>query len=132
MDGKLEHMIELMNRNNPAQIDVDGLRRRALDKIDEMRKDLVKAVDEWIGIMKGHLMGSLGFDEIAKMRVEMEKLCEEVAVLKNALQGGSQPAVIKKVFQIDGEKLESSYTSMFKKYRDLEKNSEFEFAINWK
>lgn len=66
------------------------------------------------------------------MRVEMEKLCEEVAVLKNALQSGSQPAVIKKVFQIDGEKLESSYTSMFKKYRDLEKNSEFEFAINWK
>lgn len=34
MDGKLEHMMELMTRNNPAQIDVDGLRRRALDKID--------------------------------------------------------------------------------------------------
>jgi hypothetical protein len=118
-------MINIMNKCNPTLIDVDSIRHRALDRIDEMRKDLVKAVDEWINIMKGHLMSSLGFDDISKMKVEMEKLCEEVGVLRNALQSGNQPAIIKKVFQIDGEKLEASYTSMFKKYKELEKKSEF-------
>lgn len=39
------------------------------------------------------------------MKIEMEKLCDEVNMLKNALQNGSQPIIVKKVFQIDGEKL---------------------------
>jgi hypothetical protein len=39
-----------------------------------MRRDLVKAVDEWISIMKSHLMNSLGFDDMGKMKSEMEKL----------------------------------------------------------
>lgn len=47
----------------------------------------------------------------------MEKLYEEVGVLRAALQSGSQPGVIKKVFQIDSEKLEGTYAGMFKKYR---------------
>jgi hypothetical protein len=74
MDKKLEHIVNLMNKSNPAQIDIDNIRRGALDKIDEMRKDLIKAVDEWITIMKGHLMSSLGFDDVSKMKLEMEKL----------------------------------------------------------
>lgn len=45
MDSKLEHLINIMSKNNPSQIDVDGVRKKALDKIDEMRKDLIKAVD---------------------------------------------------------------------------------------
>jgi hypothetical protein len=46
-------------------------------------------------------------------------------MLKNALQNANQPAIIKKVFQIDAEKLEDSYSTMFKQYRDLQKKSDF-------
>jgi len=35
----------------------------------------------------------------------MEKLCDEVDVLKMALQSGSQASVVKKVYQIDADKL---------------------------
>jgi hypothetical protein len=100
--------------------------------VDEMRRDLVKAVDEWVAIMRGHLLGSLGFDDLARMRTEMEKLSEEVGLLRGALQGNGQPSAIKKVFQIDAEKLEESYSSMFGRYRELQKTAEFEFAIDWK
>jgi hypothetical protein len=34
MDSKLDHIMNLMSRNSPSQIDVEGIRRRALDKID--------------------------------------------------------------------------------------------------
>jgi len=67
--------------------------------------------------MKAHLMNSLGFDDMGKMKMEMEKLMEEVSILKNGLSNTGQPTIIKKVFQIDGEKLESSYNTMFKNYR---------------
>ena len=132
MDSKLDHIMNLMSRNSPSQIDVEGIRRRALDKIDQMRRDLVKAVDQWISIMKAHLMNSLGFDDMGKMKMEMEKLMEEVSILKNGLSNTGQPTIIKKVFQIDGEKLESSYNTMFKNYRQLQKNADFEFTVNWK
>ena len=132
MDSKLDHIMNLMSRNSPSQIDVESIRRRALDKIDQMRRDLVKAVDQWISIMKAHLMNSLGFDDMGKMKMEMEKLMEEVSILKNGLSNTGQPAIIKKTFQIDGEKLESSYNTMFKNYRQLQKNADFEFTVNWK
>lgn len=53
-------------------------------------------------------------------------------MLRGALQGTGQPAAIKKVFQIDAEKLEESYTSMFGRFRELKRKAEFEFAIDWK
>jgi hypothetical protein len=62
MEDKLEHISSLMNGHSPAQIDVEGIRRKALDKIDDMRKDIVRAVDEWVAIMRSHLLSSLGFD----------------------------------------------------------------------
>lgn len=68
MEGKLDHMIGLMSKSSPNQIDVDNLRRRALDRIDDLRRDLVKAVDEWVSIMKSHLLSSLGFEEVGKMK----------------------------------------------------------------
>jgi hypothetical protein len=74
MDAKLEHITALMAQHNPASLDLDALRRRALERVDDMRRDLVKAVDEWVGIMRGHLLSSLGFDDLAKTRNEMEKL----------------------------------------------------------
>jgi hypothetical protein len=132
MDGKLEHIAALMSQNSPAQLDLDALRRRALERVDDMRRDLVKAVDEWVTIMRGHLLSSLGFDDLARMRGEMEKLTEEVGLLRGALQGSGQPAAIKKVFQIDAEKLEESYSAMFARFKETQKKAEFEFAIDWK
>lgn len=45
MEGKLDHIADTIARNSPAQLDVDALRRRALERVDDMRRDLVKAVD---------------------------------------------------------------------------------------
>lgn len=36
-----------------------------------MRKDIIRAVDDWIGILKGHLLSTLGFEEVAKTKAEM-------------------------------------------------------------
>lgn len=132
MEDKLEHISALMTGHSPAQIDVEGIRRKALDRIDDMRKDIVRAVDEWVAIMRSHLLSSLGFDEMAKVKAEMEKLYDEVGALKAALQSGSQAGVVKKVYQIDGEKLEKGYSGMFQQYREMQVKSDFEFAINWK
>ena len=45
MDNKLDYLMNIMSKNNPAHIDVDNIKRKALEKIDEMRRDLIKAVD---------------------------------------------------------------------------------------
>jgi len=62
----------------------------------------------------------------------MEKLCDEIDVLKTALQSGNNAAVVKKVYQIDGDRLEKGYSTMFKQYKELQSKAEFEFTINWK
>jgi len=38
---------------------VDAIRRRALDKIEDMRKRLIKSVEEWISTMREHLLATL-------------------------------------------------------------------------
>jgi hypothetical protein len=62
---------------------------------------------------------------MAKVKTEMEKLYDEVGALKAALQSGSQAGVVKKVYQIDGEKLEKGYSSMFQQYREMQVKSDF-------
>ena len=39
-----------------------------------MRKDLIKAIDDWVGIMRNHLLSTLGFEEVSKAKMEMERL----------------------------------------------------------
>jgi hypothetical protein len=39
-----------------------------------MRKDLIKAIDDWVGIIRNHLLSTLGFKEVAKAKIEMERL----------------------------------------------------------
>ena len=40
-----------------------------MEKVDNMRKDLIRAVEDWVGILKNHLLGTLGFDDVAKAKV---------------------------------------------------------------
>jgi len=61
MEDKLEHITSIMKNQNPAHIDLDGLRKRSLERVEDMRRDLMRAVDEWVGIMRGHLLASIGF-----------------------------------------------------------------------
>lgn len=82
--------------------------------------------------MRSHLLGSLGFDELARMRAEMDKLTEEIGMLRNALQTGTNPTAIKKVYQIDAEKLEEGYSGMYSRFQELQRKAEFDFAIDWK
>jgi len=39
-----------------------------------MRKDLIRAIDDWVGIMRNHLLSTLGFEEVNKVKNEMERL----------------------------------------------------------
>jgi len=68
MEEKLEHITGIMQNQNPAHVDLDGLRKRSLDRVEEMRRDLIRAVDEWVGIMRGHLLASIGFEDMMKTK----------------------------------------------------------------
>lgn len=74
MESKIEHITHQMNSQNPNLLDLDGLKKHVIDKIEAMRKDLIRAVDDWVGILKGHLLSSLGFEEVTKVKAEMERL----------------------------------------------------------
>lgn len=39
-----------------------------------MRKDLIKAIDDWVAIMRNNLLSTLGFEEVNKAKIEMERL----------------------------------------------------------
>jgi hypothetical protein len=101
MDGKIEHIVAVMNSQRPDSLDLEGLRKGVVERVDTMRKDLIKAVDDWVAIMRTHLLTTLGFEEVGKAKLEMEKLKDEVGLLQQALNSVGQPGVVKKIFQID-------------------------------
>jgi hypothetical protein len=47
----------------------------------------------------------LGFEEVAKAKTEMERLRDEVHLLQQSISTAGQPSVVKKIFQIDADKL---------------------------
>lgn len=53
-------------------------------------------------------------------------------MLQQSLSTSGQPAVVKKVYQIDSDKLEEGYESMFVKFKELQKKAEFDIVMNWK
>ena len=63
-----------MNTQNPHSLDLEGLRKNVIDRIDNMRKDLLRAVEDWVAILRNHLVSTLGFEEVGKAKNEMEKL----------------------------------------------------------
>ena len=102
------------------------------DKIDGMRKDLIRAVEDWVSILKSHLFGSLGFEEVAKTKVEMERLREEIGLLQQSLSTSGQSSVIKKIYQFDADKLSEGYTSMYRRFKEVSQKADFEILVNWK
>jgi hypothetical protein len=46
----------------------------------------------------------------------MEKLYDEVSMLRNALNSNTSLSVIKKIYQIDSEKLETGYSKMINSF----------------
>ena len=101
MDQKMDHIISVMNSQNPNLLDLEGLRKGVLDKVQTMRKDLIRAIDDWVGIMRNHLLSTLGFEEVNKVKNEMERLKDQISLLQQALNGAGQPGIVKKIFQID-------------------------------
>lgn len=102
------------------------------DKVDNMRKDLIRAIDDWVTILRNHLLTTLGFEEVAKTKVEMERLRDEICLLQQSLSTNGQSSIIKKIFQIDGEKLKEGYNSMFSKFKELSFRADFDIIVNWK
>jgi hypothetical protein len=70
-----------------------------------MRKDVVRAVEEWVGIMRQHLLQNIGINDMTATKKEMEKLWEEVKVLRSALQGSSQAEMVRKAYKLDSDML---------------------------
>ena len=101
MEGKIEHISSVLNSQNPQGLEVETLKKIVIDKIDGMRKDLIRAVEDWVSILKNHLVGTLGFEEVSKTKQEMERLKDEIGMLQQSLSTGSQPSTIRKVYQID-------------------------------
>lgn len=71
LEGKLDHIASLMSNRSPNFIDVDEVRRKTLDKVEEMRKDVVRAVEEWVGIMRDHLLQNMGINDMISTKKEM-------------------------------------------------------------
>ncbi len=97
-----------------------------------MRKDLIRAIDDWVAIMRNHLLSTLGFEEVNKAKVEMERLKDEIGLLQQALNGSGQAGVVKKIFQIDAQKLKEGYNGMFARYKQLQQRTDFQINLNWK
>lgn len=131
MENKIEKLCILMTSQNPSQLDLDSLKRLVVDKIDHMKKDLVRAIDDFVKVLKEHMLTSLGFEEVTKAKHEMERLKEEVAQLQQSLSS-NQAAVVKRIYQIDSEKLEESYQAMFVRFNELHQKAEFDIVLNWK
>jgi len=51
-----------MNSQNPNLLDLEGIKKQVLDKIETMRKDLIRAIEDWVAIMRNHLLSTLGFE----------------------------------------------------------------------
>ena len=62
MEVKIDQITNMMNSQNPNAVELEGLRKHVTDKIDNMRKDLIRAVEDWVSILKNHLLTSLGFE----------------------------------------------------------------------
>ena len=68
MEQKIEHIAQLVNSQNTNSVEVDHLRKHVIDKIDSMRKDLIRAIEDWVSILKNNLFNSLGFDDLARTK----------------------------------------------------------------
>ena len=101
MQDKLNNITSFIATNSQKQIEVDAIRRRALDKIEDMRKRLIKSVEEWISTMREHLLATLRIEQMIKLKEQMEKLSVEVDVLHSTLENGGTVAAVKKVYQLD-------------------------------
>ena len=104
---------------------MDTLRKHVAEKVDGMRKDLIRAVEDWVLILKNHLFGSLGFEELARTKVEMERLREEIGLLQQSLSTSGQSSIIKKIYQIDADKLNEGYTGMYRKFKEVSQKADF-------
>lgn len=53
-------------------------------------------------------------------------------MLQQALSTAGQPAVVKKIFQIDAEKLKEGYKNMIARFKKLQEKADFDISMNWK
>ena len=64
--------------------------------------------------------------------MEMERLRDEVCLLQQSLTSNGQSSIIKKIFQIDADKLKEGYNHMFLKFKELSHKADFDIIVNWK
>jgi len=68
MEQKIEHISQLVNSQDTNSVEVDHLRKHVIDKIDSMRKDLIRGIEDWVSTFKNNLFNDLGFDGLARTK----------------------------------------------------------------
>jgi len=58
-------------------------------------------------------------------------LREEIGFLQQLLSTG-QSSIVKKVYQIDADKLRDGYSAMSQKAKQVSQRADFDILINWK
>ena len=48
------------------------------------------------------------------------------------MTSSGQSSIIKKIFQIDADKLKEGYNHMFLKFKELSQKADFDIIVNWK
>ena len=124
MHVKLSEMMQLMfeEKNHPKNInsDIDRIRQESSEKLEALRKQMVETVNEWVEDLRKSIMNNVGYEEIQVIRQEMYGLHEEVNTLNNCIaQNSMNVQAIRKSYQIDADKLKSTYKQMVDRYRDL-------------
>ena len=52
MEEKIKRLAAITSKASGSQLDIESTKKRAIERIDEMRRDLIRAVDDWVGIMR--------------------------------------------------------------------------------
>ena len=65
MNLKAEKILNFMQQNNPKVVlnDISWLKMQAVNKIQDMKAEVIKAFDEWAKILENHILEDLAHEE---------------------------------------------------------------------
>ena len=65
MNLKAEKILNFMQQNNPKVVlnDISWLKMQAVNKIQDMKAEVIKAFDEWAKILENHILEDLVHEE---------------------------------------------------------------------
>ena len=103
MNFKLGEIVQFMmaEENHPKCIDTDSIRKESNSKIDEIRREIIMVVEDWILKLRNSVINNVGYEELNMIKKEMHTLQDEVNALNNSLiNANTSVQAIKKAYQM--------------------------------